>query len=65
MKTKAYWIPLVDRRWKVHKILAFMMKCVTNELSYIKMEGVAMFFPRIRGTEIKRPCGEVNLLVGI
>ena len=64
-KTMAYWIPLVDMKGKVHKVLAYAMEHIMMRLNYVEVRGVARLFKGIKPPDILRPSGEVDLLMGM
>ena len=66
-ETTAYWIPLVNKKKEVTKVLAFEMEEITAPLSYVD---VTSLLPLFTGTdlnifEIRRPVGSVDMLIGI
>ena len=65
LKSKEYSIPLVDLEGKLHNICAFGMDEITSSVRHICMEQIAARFPNIKTTDISRPEGGVDMLIGV
>ena len=65
LKSKEYVVPLVDLEGKSHVICAFGMDEITSCLQHINTEQISARFPEIRKTDILRPKGEIDLLIGV
>ena len=64
--TMAYWIPLVDTVGDEHKFLAFEMGTITAAQESVDVSGAMQLFPALQElSQIRRPEGEVDLLVGV
>ena len=65
-QTKAYHIPLVDRKGTVHKVLAYSIDTITSPTEYVDVRPALEVFPEVKDLHtILRPEGEVDLLLGI
>ena len=65
LKSKEYSIPLVDLEGKLHNVCAFGMDEITSSVRHICMEQIAARFPHIKTTDISRPEGGVDMLIGV
>ena len=64
--TMVYWITLTDNTGGQHRILAFGMESITAVQRGVDVDSAVKLFPELRdGDQIRRPTGEVDLLVGI
>merc|ERR1711867_292140 len=64
-QTKAYHISLVDRKGKVHKVLAYSIDTITAPTGYVDVRPTLKVFPEVNFHDILRPEGNVDLLLGI
>ena len=66
-KTKAYFIPLIDRRGVEHKVLAYSIGTITSSVDEVDLRPALEEFPELNGdySKISRPTGSVDLLLGI
>merc|ERR1712215_647441 len=66
-KTKANFVPLIDRGGKVHKELAYSIGIITSPTEDVDLRPALREFPELRNDyrKIMRPTGDVNLLIGI
>ena len=65
LKSKEYTVPLVDLEGRIHEICVYGMDEITSCLQRVNMDQIATRFPNLNETEIKRPTGEVDLLIGV
>ena len=63
--TKFYWIPLVDRLGKVHRIMAYEMDTIAAPLEAVDVQAAKQILPAVDLEAVKRPEGRINLLIGI
>ena len=66
-RTKAYYIPLIDRCGKVHEVMAFSIDTITSPMEDADLRPALKEFPELKGdySKIMRPTGDVDLLIGI
>ena len=66
-KTKDYYIPLVDRGGKVHKVMAYSIGIITSPMEDVDLRPALKEFPELKKDYIKiaRPTGDVDFLLGI
>ena len=65
-RTKAYYVPLVDRHGKVHKVMACSIGIITSPTKDGDLRLALKVFPEIKNyCMIARPTGDVDLLLGI
>ena len=66
-KTKAYFVPLIDRWGKVQEVLAYSIGLITSPTEDADLRPALREFPELRGDywKIRRPTGDVDLLIGI
>ena len=62
--TKEYVVPMYDDSGREWKILAFGIEEVTASVDYIDVGKVANLFNGISESDIRRPTGRVDLLIG-
>ena len=65
--TKAYFVPLIDRWGKIQEVLAYSIGIITSPTKDADLRPALREFPELRGNywKIRRPTGDVDLLIGI
>merc|ERR1711875_111292 len=65
--TKAYFVPLIHRWGKIQEVLAYSIGIITSPTKDADLRPALREFPELRGDywKIRRPTGDVNLLIGI
>ncbi|XP_071944795.1 uncharacterized protein [Antedon mediterranea] len=59
-----YIVPLIDKQGSVINISAYGIDQITSNIECIAVQHVVGLFSKVRFEEIKRPTGQVDLLVG-
>ncbi|XP_062600980.1 uncharacterized protein LOC134262619 [Saccostrea cucullata] len=64
LHSKEYIIPLTDKDGNTWQIKGYGMEQITTNAGKVDVSGIAQLFNGITDSDIYRPCGEVNLLIG-
>ena len=66
-ETRVYWVALLDKDGQEHGIMAFSMETITSSVPAVDVTEAARVFNKrgIKVSDVARPQGEVDLLVGI
>ena len=64
---KAYFVPLIERWGKIQELLAYSIGTITSPTEDADLRPALREFPELRGDywKIRRPTGDVDLLIGI
>jgi hypothetical protein len=62
--SKEYAVPLYEKRGKVWNVRACGIEEVTADLNFVVVDGMVSLFPGIKKEDIRRPMGNVDLLIG-
>ena len=64
LHTKEYIVPLTDKNGHVWQIKAYGMEQITANVCQVDLNGVSRLFKGISDSDICRPRGEIELLIG-
>ena len=64
-KTKAHRVVIKDNKGEDHRIIAFEVDQITRSVDSVDISGIMEFLPGVKEEDVHRPCGEMDLLVGI
>ena len=59
-----YDINLVDKSGKIHSVTLYGISKISNNIKVIDISAVSKVFSGITEREIRRPCGEIDALIG-
>lgn len=64
LKSLAYELQLLDRRNRVVEFRVYGIEKISTEIKTINVQGVMHLFDGVRKNELKRPSGEIDVLIG-
>jgi len=56
---------LVDRLGNKHLLKVFSMESITSSMDFVQLDGIMHKFPDLRPSSLKRPEGQIDLLIGL
>ena len=59
-----YMVPLTNRYGKVINIRAYGIERISSKMEYIKVNNIVNLFKKLNLSEVRRPKGEVDVLIG-
>ena len=65
IESHKYNVVLIDKQGKKYKIIVYGIDNITNEISDIKVEKIIHLFNNINKSEIERPSGRIDVLIGM